>query len=94
MLFMLIDAADDRYAPDPEPDDEIARRFAPIRARLFLPAAGSISCVIVSAVSDPLISVLLLIAAVALCVRFVRVALRDDPPPPGHPRLFGTGELE
>jgi hypothetical protein len=78
MLFMLIDTADRDDGSDP--DDECARRWQPLDRRLFVPAAGSVSCLIASAVTDPLISVVLVAVALALCAQFVRTALRDDPP--------------
>jgi hypothetical protein len=80
MLFMLIDTADRRDAGEPDgPDDERERRWEPIGRELFVPAAASVSCLIVSAVTDPLISVVLVVLALAFCARFVRVALRDHP---------------
>jgi hypothetical protein len=81
-MLMLIDTADHRYSGG-EPDDERERRWEPLSRRLFLPAAGSVSCLIVSAVTPPLISVVLVLVALALCAQFVRVALRDTPARPG-----------
>ena len=80
MLLLLIDTADRCYDDEPDgPDDERERRWEPIGRALFMPAAASVSCLIVSAVTDPLISVVLVVLALAFCARFVRVALRDRP---------------
>ena len=80
MLFLLIDTAERRCEDEPDgPDDERERRWEPIRRALFMPAAASVSCLIVSAVTDPLISVVLVALALVFCAQFVRVALRDQP---------------
>jgi hypothetical protein len=80
MLFMLIDTADRRHPDEPDdPDAERERRWEPIGRALFVPAAASVSCLIVSAVTDPLISLVLVVVALAFCAQFVRVALRDRP---------------
>jgi len=92
-MLMLIHTAEAADEP-PSPDDERARRWEPISRRLFLPAAGSVSCLIVGAVTDPLITVVLMLMSIVLCGVFVRVALREDPPgggpagqrPPGADR--------
>ena len=83
-MLMLIDTADHRYrGGDDGPDDERERRWEPIGRRLFYPAAGSVSCLIVSAVTAPLISAVLIVASIGLLVRFVRVAMTEVEPPPG-----------
>jgi hypothetical protein len=80
MLFMLVDTTDRRYESDSDgPDDERERRWEPLGRALFVPAAASVSCLIVSAVTDPLISLALVVLALAFCAQFVRVALRDRP---------------
>jgi hypothetical protein len=80
MLFMLVDAPDPRYRGGPDPDDERRRRWEPIRRRLFLPAAGSISCFLVSPFAGQLGSWALTLGGIALCADFVRVSLRDATP--------------
>jgi hypothetical protein len=87
MLFMLIDTADARDGETGGPDDERERRWQPISRRLFVPAAGSVSCLVVSVVTDPLISVVLVAIALVLCAQFVRVALREHPPAAGRPSV-------
>jgi hypothetical protein len=85
MLLMLIDTADRRHAGEPDgPDDERERRWEPLDRALFVPAAASVSCLIVSAVTDPLISLVLVVGALAFCAQFVRVALRDCPDAAGE----------
>ena len=89
-MLMLIDTADPRYhGGDDGPDEERERRWEPIGRRLFMPAAGSVSCLIVSAVTAPLISAVLVLASIVLLVRFVRVAMSDAPP---AGRAGSTGE--
>ena len=89
-MLMLIDTADPRYhGGDDGPDEERERRWEPIGRRLFVPAAGSVSCLIVSAVTGPLVSAVLVLASIVLLVRFVRVAMADAPP---AGRLGSTGE--
>jgi hypothetical protein len=79
MLFMLVDAPDPRYRgdPEPDPDDERERRWEPISRRLFLPAAGSMSCFLVSPFAGPVGSWALTVGGVVLCAEFVRVSLGD-----------------
>ncbi len=86
---MLIDTPDPRYwgggdrdgDPGPDPDDERERRWEPIGRRLFVPAAGSMSCFLATPfVGGPLASWALTLAGVALCAQFVRVSLQDAPP--------------
>jgi hypothetical protein len=80
MLLLLVDTADRRHEDEPDgPDDERERRWEPIGRALFVPAAASLSCLVVSAVTDPLVSVVLVVLALAFCAQFVRVALRDRP---------------
>ena len=84
-MLMLIDTADSRYGGGEGPDDERERRWQPISRRLFVPAAGSVSCLIASVVSDPLISVLLVAIALVLCAQFVRAAMHDAATADGPP---------
>jgi hypothetical protein len=75
-MLMLIHTADrPNFGGGPDPDDERERRWEPISLRIFLPSAGALSCLIVSAVTAPAITYALDVAAIALCVLFVRAAL-------------------
>jgi hypothetical protein len=81
MLFMLVDTPDPRYRGDPDPDDERERRWEPISRRLFLPAAGSVSCfVLLPLAGSPFAGWALTAGGIAFCARFVRVCLQDVPP--------------
>jgi hypothetical protein len=73
-MLMLIHTADSRDGGAPDPDDERARRWEPSSLRLFLPMAGSLSCVIVSAVTGLALTYALNVAAIALCLCFMRAA--------------------
>ena len=93
MLFLLVDTPDPRYRGGPDPDDERERRWEPISSKLFLPAAGSMSCFVVSPFAGSRLAGWALTATgVALCAQFVRVSLRDAPqrssrtPPAGDDR--------
>jgi hypothetical protein len=80
MLFMLIDTPDPRYRGGFDPDDERERRWEPISRRLFVPAAGSVSCLMLSPLAGSRLAGWALVAGgVALCADFVRVSLRDVP---------------
>ena len=88
-MLKLIDTSDPRYGGTPDPDDERMRRRAPVRSPLFLVDAGTFSCLMVAAVTGPLVTVVLSIAAMVLCALFVRAALserrpRGGPVAPGH----------
>ena len=88
MLFMLINTPDPRYRGGADPDDERERRWEPISRRLFVPAAGSMSCFVVSPfVGGPFASWALTVGGVALCAQFLRASLREDPPRRNRPRL-------
>ena len=90
MLLMLIDTPDPRYGGAADPDDERERRWQPISQRLFVPAAGSMSCFLVSPfVGGPFASWALTVGGVALCAQFVRVSLREHPPRRHRPRPTG-----
>ena len=80
MLFMLVDTPDPRYRGGPDPDDERERRWEPISRRLFVPAAGSVSCFVLAPFAGGQFAAWALTAGgVALCAQFVRVSLRDVP---------------
>jgi hypothetical protein len=81
MLFLLVDTPDPRYHGGPDPDEERERRWEPISRRLFVPAAGSVSCFAVAPVAGSSFAGWAMTACgVALCARFVQVSLRDAPP--------------
>jgi hypothetical protein len=86
-MLMLIDTPDPRYGGAPDPDEERERRWQPVSRRIFLPVAGSLSCVIVSGSTAPLVTYLLNVVAIALCLYAMRAAWprRGGPPdePPG-----------
>ena len=85
LSFMLVDTPDPRYGGAPDPDDERERRWEPISRRLFVPAAGSMSCFLLSPFAGGAVaSWALTIGGVALCARFVRVSLADTPPRRGR----------
>jgi hypothetical protein len=73
-MLMLIDTDDPRYGGAPDPDAERERRWEPIGLRLFLPVAGSSSCLILAAVATPALAYALDALAVVLCLVFVRAA--------------------
>jgi hypothetical protein len=85
---MLIETANSSYGGDPDPDEERQRRWEPVSLREFLPMAGSVSCLIVSAVTTGAVTVLLNVVAIGLCLCFVRAAWprRDGPSGPGGTR--------
>jgi hypothetical protein len=76
MLFMLVDAPDPRYRgdPEPDPDDERERRWEPISRRISVPVFLSIMALIISPQTPVAVSVMLNVAAVALCFYAARQA--------------------
>ena len=90
MLFLLVDTPDPRYRGGPDPDDERERRWEPISRQLFLPAAGSMSCFVLSPFAGSEFAGWALTAAgIALCAQFVRVSLRDAPQRGSRPSRAG-----
>jgi len=85
---MLIETANSPHGGDPDPDEERERRWEPVSLRLFLPMAGSVSCLIVSVVTTGAVTFLLNVVAIGLCLRFVRAAWpsRGGPSAPGGTR--------
>jgi hypothetical protein len=85
---MLIETSNFRYGGDPDPDEERERRWEPVSLRLFLPMVGSMSCLIVSAVTTGAVTFLLNVVAIGLCLCFVRAAwpTRGGPSAPGGTR--------
>jgi hypothetical protein len=94
MLVMLVDTPDPRYQGGPDPDDERERRWEPIGWRLLAPAAGSVSCFVLSPFAGgPLAGWVLTAGGVALGAQFVRLSLRDDGPERRN-RTFPAGDRE
>lgn len=79
MLLMLVDTPDPRYRDGPDPDDERELRWEPLSRRLFVPAAGSVSCFVLAPFAGQFGAWALTAGGVALCAQFVRVSLRDAP---------------
>ena len=73
-MLMLIDTADPRYGGAPDPDEERRRRWEPMSLRIVLPVAGSLGCLIVSGLTAPVVGVVLIVVALALCAYAVRAA--------------------
>ena len=71
---MLIETAYSRYGGDPDPDEERERRWEPLSLRQFMPVAGSVSCLVVSAATTGAVAFLLTVAAIGLCLCFARAA--------------------
>jgi len=93
-MLMLIDNADPRYGGAPDPDEERRRRWEPISMRIFLPAAGSLSCLAASAATGPVGTYVLNVAAIGLCLHMVRAAWpRGDARATGEePGASGTAD--
>jgi hypothetical protein len=83
-MLMLIDTADPRHGGSPDPDEERERRWEPVSARIFLPAAGAVSCLIASGLTRPLVAYLLDAVAVLLVLSIARWEwqARERPPEP------------
>ena len=88
MLFMLVDTWEPRNGGF-DPDAQRERRWEPISLRQFVPAAGSISCLTVAPVVGGPLTWVLTVGGVALCAQFVRVSLREAPPPRNRPPSAG-----
>jgi hypothetical protein len=85
-MLMLIDTPDPRYGGAPDPDEERERRWEPVSRRIFLPVAGSLSCLIVSGSTGTVVTLILDVVAIALCAYAVRAAWpRRGPGEPGGP---------
>jgi hypothetical protein len=79
-MLMLIDTPDRRYGGAPDPDDERERRWEPIGARIFVPAAGALICLIVAGMTPTAIAFALDALALLLvgCVAREAWRTRDD----------------
>jgi hypothetical protein len=85
-MLMLIDTPDPRYGGAPDPDGERERRWEPVSRRIFLPLAGSLSCLIVSGSTHTVVTLILDLMAIALCLYAVRAAWpRREQREPGGP---------
>ena len=83
-MLGLIKTPDPRYGGAPDPDDERERRWEPISRRISVPVFLSIMALIISPQTPVAVSVMLNIAAIALCAYAVRQAWpprRDSDPP-------------
>ena len=81
-MLGLINTPDPRYGGAPDPDDERERRWQPISRRISVPVCLSILALIVSPQTPIAVSVVLNVAAIALCAYAVRQAWapRDGDP--------------
>jgi hypothetical protein len=75
-MLMLIDTPDPRYGGAADPDEERERRWEPVSARIFLPAAGSLSCLIASGLTPPAVAYGLDAVALLLCLSIARTTWR------------------
>jgi hypothetical protein len=84
-MLGLIKTPDPRYGGAPDPDEERERRWEPISRRISVPVFLSIMALIISPRTPVAVSVLLNVAAIALCAYAVRQAWpqRDPEPPDG-----------
>jgi hypothetical protein len=82
-MLGLINTPDPRYGGGaPDPDEERERRWEPISWRISVPVSLSLLAIIVSAETPTAVSVLLNVAAIALCAYAMYVAWprREDDP--------------
>jgi hypothetical protein len=76
-MLMLIDTSGRYGGPpgDPDPDEERERRWEPISRRIFLPVAGSFTCLALTAGTPPLVGWLLIALALGLCLYAAKQAM-------------------
>ena len=79
-MLGLISTPDPRYGGAPDPDEERERRWEPINWRISVSVTMSLLCLIVSGTTPPAVTVLLHVAAIALCAYAMRVAWPTRPP--------------
>jgi hypothetical protein len=84
-MLGLINTPDPRYGGAPDPDEERERRWEPISWRISVPVTLSLLAIIISAETPPVVSVLLNVAAIALCAYAMRVAWPEREPDPATP---------
>ena len=73
-MLGLISTPDPRYGGAPDPDEERERRWEPINWRISVSMTASLLCLIVSGATPTVVTVLLHVAAIALCGYAMRVA--------------------
>jgi hypothetical protein len=73
-MLGLIKTPDPRYGGAPDPDDERERRWEPISRRISVPVFLSIMALIISPQTPAAVSVMLNVAAIALCFYAARQA--------------------
>jgi hypothetical protein len=73
-MLGLISTPDPRYRGGPDPDEERERRWEPINWRISVSMTLSLLCLIVSGATPLAVTVLLNLAAVALCGYGMRLA--------------------
>ncbi len=83
-MLMLIDTSGRYGGPpeEPDPDEERRRRWEPMDRRVFVPVAGSFSCLILVAAVPPLVGYLLIVLALVLCIYAARQAMPRPAPEP------------
>jgi hypothetical protein len=79
-MLGLISTPDPRYGGAPDPDEERERRWEPIDWRISVSVTVSLLCLIVSGTTPTAVTVLLHVAAIALCAYAMRVAWPTRPP--------------
>ena len=73
-MLGLISTPDPRYRGGPDPDEERERRWEPINWRISVSMTASLLCLIVSGTTPLVVTVVLNLAAIALCVYAARLA--------------------
>lgn len=73
-MLGLISTPDPRYGGAPDPDEERERRWEPINWRISVSMTASLLCLIVSGTTSAAVTILLHIAAIALCAYGMFVA--------------------
>jgi hypothetical protein len=73
-MLGLISTPDPRYGGAPDPDEERERRWEPINWRISVSMTVSLLCLIVSATTPAVVTILLHLSAVGLCIYAMRLA--------------------
>ena len=73
-MLGLISTPDPRYRGGPDPDEERERRWEPINWRISVSMTASLLCLIVSGATPLAVTILLNLAAIALCAYAARLA--------------------
>jgi hypothetical protein len=82
-MLGLISTPDPRYGGGLDPDEERERRWEPINWRISVSMTVSLLCLIVSGTTPAAVTVLLHVAAIALCGYAMSVAWPKRPPDEG-----------